>query len=659
MTSEQDADRNYASENLDEGEYEFIYGTEDGMYSQSETTHIGEEVEDAAEDIFSHLGESSDDPEQKRRYMEYLSLIKEIECQNQMVDDIKAQIVELCAKPCKTKCEMKDIKRLRVCMEQEIMKLRCLMTKAMQLQNFGSRRRYHEIPLATTIDEDNMTPYAGTQPPPANWKGGESSETDRCASAEPRECKDEKALRCLCKALGKMKICCPEDKKLIQEIAGVLMGHKKKKGAPPCPQPCPPALPPCPGPCPPFAKPKKSKKSAQPCSSDSMPCADSLERLKQKITCMQSSVSQLKQEIYRREREKQQVCEPEVCEEKEDVCSEEPDPIQFCLSKRTAKADEMAKLRENYLHLLAEFSKKDCQLKEMEKRLKGFCGSCNNNNGQGEGQNIDHSELIVLRQRVSDLKEEQTEFKCLMKEQSQQLEDYRNKYLVAQQKVEEQSVTLDKLNMNNKRIEKQINTEVKEIRAKFQEKLNELLHFPKLLENEQLKLAQVCKEKEDLQGKLMLICKELKALKAQTESPKDEADCRPQLMKCQLELEQCKSRLEEMERQRDLFCEKLKTTQDDLDTLRSESAKIIARTKERAEAMKCQMQEQIDRLEKELAQCRATACLSVSDREAVIREMQGQLNTLSYSFDAAQKQIKTLRNHIAYVSNENCFPVKC
>ncbi|XP_054742589.1 uncharacterized protein LOC129247479 [Anastrepha obliqua] len=656
MATDQDPD-NLRSENLDE-EYDYIYG-EEGGYSQSDTTHMGEEAEEASEDIFSHLGESSDDPEQKRRYMEYLSLIKEIECQNQMVADIKAQIMELCAKPCKTRCEMRDIKKLRVCMEQEIIKLNCLMTKAMELQNFGSRRRYREIPIVTTIDEDNLTPYAGhvQAPNQANWKGGDSSETDKGVCAEAKDSKEEKALRCLCKALCKMKICCPEDKKLVQEIAGALLGQKKRKSAQPCP-PCPPSLPPCQGPCPPFAKhSKKRKQPSPPCSSDSMPGADSLERLKQKITCMQSSVGQLKQEIYRRKRDKQPCYQDE--KEKDDVCSEEPDPIQMCLGKRSAQADEMAKLRENYLHLLSEFSKKDCQLKEMEKRLKGFCGSCNDANGRGEGRNVDQSELIVLRQRVADMKEEQTEFKCLMKEQSQQLEDYRNKYLVAQQKVEEQSVTLEKLNMNNKRIEKQINTEVKEIRAKFQEKLNELLHFPKLLENEQLKLAQACKEKEDLQGKLMLVCKELKALKAQTESPREETDCRPQLAKCQMELEQCKSKLEETERQRDLFCEQLKTTQDDLDTLRSESAKIIARTKERAEMTRCQMQEQINRLEKELAQCRATACLSVSDREAVIREMQGQLNTLSYSFDAAQKQIKTLRNHIAYVSNENCFPVKC
>lgn len=82
-----------------------------------------------------------------------------------------------------------------------------------------------------------------------------------------------------------------------------------------------------------------------------------------------------------------------------------------------------------------------------------------------------------------------------MKEQSSQLEDYRSKYLTAQQKVEEQCAIIEKLNMNNKRIEKQINLEIKEIRCKFQEKLSDLLQYPKLLENEQIKVANLCKEK--------------------------------------------------------------------------------------------------------------------------------------------------------------------
>lgn len=286
--------------------------------------------------------------------------------------------------------------------------------------------------------------------------------------------------------------------------------------------------------------------------------------------------------------------------------------------------------------------------------------SCNNERGdQAVGKkNTDESELILLRNRVTEMNEEQVEFKCLMREQSSQLEDYRNKYLMAQQKVEEQSALLEKLNMNNKRIEKQINMEVKEIRSKFQEKLNELLRYPKLLENEQLKLAKVCKEKEDLETKLVVVCKELKTLKAKTDNSNTSDDCRPQVQKCQHELCQTKKDLEELQRQRDLLCQQLTSTQEDLETLRSESAKIIARTKERCEISKCKQQKAVDRLEKELAQCRATACLSVSDRESVIREMQGQLNTLSYSFDSAQKQIKTLKNHISYMSNENCYPAK-
>lgn len=248
-----------------------------------------------------------------------------------------------------------------------------------------------------------------------------------------------------------------------------------------------------------------------------------------------------------------------------------------------------------------------------------------------------------------------------MKEQSSQLEDYRSKYLTAQQKVEEQCAIIEKLNMNNKRIEKQINLEIKEIRCKFQEKLSDLLQYPKLLENEQIKVANLCKEKEKLEGKLLIVCKELKSQQNRSQERHGDYndDSKSQLQKYQQELDQTKKSLEEMQHQRDLFSEKLKVTQEDLDCLRSESAKIIARLKERSELIKQQQQEQISRLEKQLVQCRATACLSVSDRECVIREMQGQLNTLSYSFDSAQQQIKTLRNHIAYMSNEqHCFPAK-
>ncbi|KAH8411937.1 hypothetical protein KR222_002905 [Zaprionus bogoriensis] len=666
---------------------------------------MGEGMEEGAEDdLFSRLGESSDDPEKKRMYMEYLALIKEIDCQNKIIQDIKAQVMDMCAMPCKTRNELREIKRLRICMEQENIKLHTMMNRAVQLQNFGSHRHYRELTMTTTVDEDNISPYCmgpcggpgGLGGPPGGSGGGatgtECSEDLASSCGGQVEGQEDRLIKALSKAMQKMKGACPEDMKMMQEIACAIMSSKGSKPKTVCsPGPCAKTPSPCgestssisapcsPLPCPPPPQPRQTKRSRPPqITCPPPPCppppsqgpcgkSDSLDRLKKRIVNMQSSVKKLLNEVSKRETQDMASCDDDDDDDGDDdgppcgapcaprpPCPEDPDPLVICGGKRNTKADKFEKMKENYTRLLTQYQRKDCQMKELEKRMKGFVGGC----GPGKGaSDADAAELNLLRARVNELKEEQLEFKCIMKEQSQQLEDYRNKYMLAQQKVEEQCVSLEKLNMNNKRIEQQINTEVKEIRSKFQEKLNELLHFPKLLENEQLKLAQVCKEKDDLQSKLVVVCKELKAAKIQLENPV--ADLSPQLAQCQLDLSQARTEIEELLRQRDLFCEQLKTTQDDLDTLRTESAKIIAGTKERAEMIKGQQQEHINRLEKELAQCRATASLSVNDREAVIREMQGQLNTLSYSFDAAQKQIKTLRNHIAYVSNENCFPVKC
>ncbi|XP_034474001.1 uncharacterized protein LOC117781362 [Drosophila innubila] len=659
-------------------------GAEEQDYEEEDMAMAGMDEggmeEGPEDDLFSRLGESSDDPEQKRMYMEYLALIKEIDCQNKIIQDIKAAVMDMCGKPCKTRNELKEIKRLRICMEQENIKLHTMMNRAVQLQNYGSHRHYRELTLTTTVDDDNISPYCvGPCGAPLAGGGGSGPTNTDCSEELGSSCgqmegQEDRLIKALSKAMQKMKGACPEDMKMMQEIACAIMASKSKPKQVCNPGPCMKSPSPCDESsssiCPTPRSPPRSAKRSRPCpcppepSCPPPPCppcgkSDSLDKLKKRIVNMQSSVKKLLSEVSKRETHEAQSCGGDD-DDDDDMnmsrppCPEDPDPLVICGGKRNTKADKYEKMKENYTRLLTQYQRKDCQMKELEQRMKGFVGSCGPSKGASDA---DAAELNLLRARVNELKEEQLEFKCIMKEQSQQLEDYRNKYMLAQQKVEEQCVSLEKLNMNNKRIEQQINTEVKEIRSKFQEKLNELLHFPKLLENEQLKLAQVCKEKDDLQSKLVVVCKELKSCKIQLENPV--ADLSPQLAQCQLDLTQARNEIEELLRQRDLFCEQLKTTQDDLDTLRTESAKIIAGTKERAEMLKAQQQEHINRLEKELAQCRATASLSVNDREAVIREMQGQLNTLSYSFDAAQKQIKTLRNHIAYVSNENCFPVKC
>uniref|UniRef100_A0A1A9WKR5 Uncharacterized protein n=1 Tax=Glossina brevipalpis TaxID=37001 RepID=A0A1A9WKR5_9MUSC len=645
-----------------------------GETTQEEATQEEEEEEEGRGEDYTPLG-SSDDQEKQRNYKDYKRLVMEIKCQNEIIERIKEQIQDIACKPCITVCEQNDLKSLQDCLEQEMDKLQCLINKAMHLQNFGSKRHYREIPLVTTFDEDQMAPisyYCETMEVKTSKKPSTKfPHSATCSKFVASSDSSEYEKPCPCQERRDETSSTAEDdeQKLIRDVLEAIRLCKKKN------QTC---------------KNRANSKAAvcphqkkKICQADS-----SFEKLKNKIFGMQETVEELKEEICRREVERKlsgpcplhekkseiprqpsstghipnhSPCPPipfhvpcpdpcpnpcsNVCggpchDDCHGICEKETlPPLDPCALRKPRKGDQFQKLKDNYIYL-----------------LKHECAGVARK-GIGDGCNADESELVLLRTRVSEYKEEQTEFQCLMKEQATQLEDYRNKYLGAQQKVEEQNALIEKLNMSNKRVEKQINTEVKAIRAKFQEKLNELLQYPKLLENEQLQLAEACKQKEELENKLVIVCKELKVVKAKLDNTAQ--DCRPQLEKCRFDLENVTRNFEDMQRQRDLFCEQLKVTREDLDTLRSESAKIIARTKERFEVIKEQMQERMDRLEKDLAQCRATACLSVNDREVVIREMQGQLNTLSYSFDAAQKQIKTLRNHIAYMSNENCFPIKC
>lgn len=114
--------------------------------------------EEAEEDfpLIDSSTEYAADSEQERNYADYKKLVKEIKCQTAYLENIKDQIQTIACKTCKTSCEEKDLKDLQACLDREMEKQRCLVNKIIYLQNFGSRRRYKEIDLATTFDEDQM-----------------------------------------------------------------------------------------------------------------------------------------------------------------------------------------------------------------------------------------------------------------------------------------------------------------------------------------------------------------------------------------------------------------------------------------------------------------------------------------------------------------------
>lgn len=592
-----------------------------------EMDEMMEEMGEEEEQSDCYTGMSA--AEKKKHRVEYSQLLKDIDGQNQIVEQLKEQLFTACENPCLTKCQLREIRKLRQCIEEENLKLQCMVQKAIAMQNEVPSRCWDEVPIVTTIDDDVFPVVNNYQVMRSlGLKGDDDREGEHSHHHHHQH----------------QNVC---DKKK----------KKKKKKPCPCPPPCP-----CPDPC---EEDEEEEDDDVTCKlMKSMVMKDKLiRRLTCKLKALQKEIACKKNSRKHNHQggDESMECLKNIvdvlkedlkclCQEKENLeCQQKPE------KRKLGKNNEMEKMKDNYAQLLMCLAKKEAELKEIKGRVKGYCGA---EGGGDKGKEVDKAELKLLRAKVEDMKDEQDEYKCIIQEQSEQIDEYRRKYMDSQQIVEEQKSTLAKIDLNNKRIEAQIEAEVKRIKAKFKEQLSELSQYPKLLENEQIKLATICKERDQLEDQLRLVCKELKSIREQ--APKEEkSDCSAQLCKCQQELCLLQNKYEDLEKEKELILEEMLKTKMDLDTLRSESAKIITNTKERFEITKISLNSRIDRLERELAQCRANACLSITDREAVIKEMQTQLCTLSYSFDAAQKQIKTLKDHISFLSNDQCIPIKC
>ncbi|EDV95973.1 uncharacterized protein LOC6556808 [Drosophila grimshawi] len=113
---------------------------------------------DETEDVPFELldDEMSDNEEEELMYREYLDLIKQIDCQNAVISELKNRSHQLMDLPCQTRQDKAEYKQLRTCLDQENIKLNQMMHRAVQLQNNGSKRLYGNVELATTVFEDTL-----------------------------------------------------------------------------------------------------------------------------------------------------------------------------------------------------------------------------------------------------------------------------------------------------------------------------------------------------------------------------------------------------------------------------------------------------------------------------------------------------------------------
>ncbi|XP_050095561.1 golgin subfamily A member 6-like protein 22 [Anopheles aquasalis] len=307
-------------------------------------------------------------------------------------------------------------------------------------------------------------------------------------------------------------------------------------------------------------------------------------------------------------------------------------------------------VQKQYKLLLQEYTRKAAECQQLSDRLV-IAGTAKEG---AQDQSQECAERELLKKRCSELLDEQDEFRVLIREQSVQLEDYRAKFLAAQQKVEEQKLQMDKQKTTERRIEQQINFEIQQIKKKFHSQLRELTPYPRLLEDEEAKVEKLKHSNQKLYGELERTLQQVKLLEERlhaAESSKRE-EVQKAVEQLQLELEHLRQRQETAQKDKQAAEEEAVRKQLELDELRTESAKIIARTNQRLEQERQAAQERYGQLETELAQCRAEASFNISNREEALREMHHQIKVLSGSFDDAQLQIQSLRNQLAYLQNE-------
>ncbi|XP_031846794.1 uncharacterized protein LOC116433151 [Nomia melanderi] len=344
------------------------------------------------------------------------------------------------------------------------------------------------------------------------------------------------------------------------------------------------------------------------------------------------------------------------------------------------------KLKQQTREAIEEREKLDIKLVDAQERLKAIEAEKDKYEGFKE-QMIEHEQqLIVVKQRFRESQDELEELRSLIQDQAAQLEDYRNKYLQAQQQVEEQRRQLDLMEMDNARMNENVTLEIGRVKNQFQEKLAELAPLPDLLKQTQVKLQEAqqmrlvaernCEDlSRDLIGykdKAQTLQNQLDVLRAEYQTLQEERGSGTgrfeELEKKNSELrhenERMKNTLARFEEHEAQLQKRIDEKMHEitqltamLDQVREDSARQVARTKERCDTVRRSMQSQIADMERQLAQCRATARAAQKDRDEIRQKMQGQINNLNEAFEQAQGRIRSLQGHVNYLktSYSNIF----
>ncbi|KAG5334789.1 ODFP2 protein, partial [Acromyrmex charruanus] len=347
---------------------------------------------------------------------------------------------------------------------------------------------------------------------------------------------------------------------------------------------------------------------------------------------------------------------------------------------------EAEKFKQDLRDAKEEKERMEIKLIDVQERLKFLETEKGKFEGHKEHLIEQEQALMVAKQRFREAQDELEELRSLIQDQAAQLEDYRNKYLQAQQQVEEQRRQLDLMEMDNARMNENVTLEIGRVKNQFQEKLAELAPLPDILKQMQMKMQEAQQMRlvaerscEDLsrellgyKDKIQTLQNQLDVLRTEHQTLQDErglgSDKSEEMEKKCGELrhenERMKNTLARFEEHETQLQKRIDEKMHEntqlssmLEQIREDSARQVARTKERCETMRRSMQGQIAEMERQLAQCRATARAAQRDRDEIRQKMQSQINNLNEAFKHAQGRIKSLQGHVNYLktSYSNIF----
>ncbi|VVC86171.1 unnamed protein product [Leptidea sinapis] len=349
------------------------------------------------------------------------------------------------------------------------------------------------------------------------------------------------------------------------------------------------------------------------------------------------------------------------------------------------KVTECALLRAELLKKKEELEKERCQhrevqnkLRELEMKFEGLNTHTNMLLGTKEEAFETEVNVRALKQCYREAREEIDELRILIKEQNEQIQDYRVKYLHAQQLVEEQRRQMDMMDMDNTRISEQINLEIQRVKLKFQEKLQELAPIPQLLKATQMRLKDAQQSQALAEHNAEQLARELNcarekihvllhnSIKPPEKAPEKGADEKQlgllqqritQLtetnMTLKSEIERLKAnviRMEEMvlanEKRLQEKMQECAQLGGELDRIRDEAARALQRANERTDTIRKCMQTTVAELERQLASSRAQVKNAEKEREEVQCRMQCQIKRLNDNFEQAQLRILGLQTQV-------------